>query len=75
MSDTYTVVYATGGRENAEWHRAAACGSLAEAENLRDDIVRGGRPAHLMEAIALDLFGLPKGPAPLWDYTNLRWKV
>jgi hypothetical protein len=71
---SYTVVHATGGRDNAEWHRCQPVRTLEEANIIRDDTTRGGRPAYVYETKILDWLGLPEGPSPHWDYTRLRWK-
>jgi len=71
---TYTVVYATGGYDNAEWHRCQPVVTLEEATKAADDIVRGGRPAYVHSTKTIDTLGMPVGAAPRWDYTLLRWK-
>lgn len=70
----YTVVFASGGRENAEWRRLRTQGTRASAEADRDEIVKAGRPAYVRKVAELEAHGLPEGPAPGWDYSRLRWK-
>lgn len=73
--NTYTVIYATGGRENSEWHRLSQTfATAAQAAQAKAEIVRGGRPAYVKTAAEVAAHGLPEGPCPDWDYKNLCWR-
>lgn len=70
---SYTVVYATGGYANAQWHACQPVDSLDAANTMRDEIVQGGRPAYVHTTGILRWLGMPDGPAPRWDYVRLCW--
>lgn len=71
--ETFTVIYAAGGRDNADWSRLSWTGSRGAAEAKAAEIVRGGRPAYVRSLLDLERGGLPEGPAPDWDYKRLAW--
>jgi hypothetical protein len=71
---SWTVVYATGGRDNAEWHRCQPVAAVEAAWQMRDEIVAAGRPAYSGATHWWDSIGLPEGPAPQWDYVRLQWR-
>lgn len=71
----FTVVYAQGGYANATWHRALlATPDRKRAEQVCKSEVKSGRPAYVKSLWELETIGMPEGPAPGWDYHNLRWK-
>ena len=60
---TYTVIYRTGGTENAQWHKSAAVETMAQAIERKQEIERGGRKAIIHETARLESIGMPVG----WD--------
>lgn len=61
MTNTFTVIYRTGGTMNARWHRCAAVATIEDARKMQDDIRRGGRKALIHKTNLLDSIGLPSG--------------
>lgn len=47
MLNVYVVVYRVGGWANFEWCKTLGVLTMAEAEKLLAEVVRGGRPAFI----------------------------
>jgi hypothetical protein len=69
----FETVYQTGGR-NGKWRRALPVATREESVRQVMECERMGFPAYTGEVYFWDAIGLPNGPAPHWDYTNLRRK-
>jgi len=54
----YCVVYRTGGTDNFRWHRTLAM-TLAEAQQAREEVERGGRKAMVVNYAQSMTIGLP----------------
>ena len=73
MSDTFTVVYQTGGSRGT-WRRGGAFATFLEARRFAQGIEQMGYPAYAKETRFWDIIGLPMGPAPHWDYRHCKPK-
>ena len=71
MSDTkpeFTVVYQTGGTENAQWHKTALRGTFSDMKQEQLKLVRMGYNAYVEVAARVDSIGVPEGYAPISPY-------
>lgn len=58
---TWTVVYYMGGTQHGEWRRALPVPSQEAAQQMADEIERGGRCALINRTAVWDSLGLPEG--------------
>ncbi len=58
---TLTVIYRTGGTENAEWKRCIPVLTRAEALDLKTSCELAGYKALIHDTKALDRIGMPEG--------------
>lgn len=71
MSKTWTVVYRTGGTENAKWHKTLIATSKAEAMEAGKRLGKMGYAWLLMTVHDLNTIGLPEGyDAATWRAQN-----
>ena len=61
MFTSFTVVYRTGGNDNAKWHKSSAYQTREEAEIAKESIERGGRKALVFKTADLEIVGMPEG--------------
>jgi hypothetical protein len=59
MSETYTVIYRTGGTENFRWLKTLPM-QRHEALAAKAEIERGGRAARMHKTSLLESIGLPE---------------
>jgi hypothetical protein len=68
---SYSVVFQTGGARGM-WRRGPVCETERESLEKVREIECMGYPAYAAESCFWDTIGLPHGPAPRWDYVNLK---
>jgi hypothetical protein len=72
---SFVVIFQTGGSLGSWRPVLDGFGTKEAAKVKRDELCRMGYPAYVAPARVYEAVGLPEGPAPSWDYRELRWKV
>lgn len=61
MSQTYVVVYRTGGTDRCVWHRTESYATRADADACRERVERQGYQALVTDDAKSMAIGLPEG--------------